>query len=457
MQVFERRSLMPATAEEVYDWHLLPGSFARMTPPWSRIRVLERSGAGFDDGARLVFEVKLGPVWRRWVAEHHGNVPGRQFADRQVSGPFRSWDHTHRFVPAEQLGSELIDHIEFELPAGALGDAAGGRQARKTLERMFRFRHARLAADLERHGFWSAKPRLTIAISGAGGLVGSHLADYLATGGHRVIKLVRRPADGPDEVSWDPAAGVLDPAALAGVDAIVNLAGESIAGVWTTSKRQAILASRVQATRTLAAAIAAMDTPPKVFVSASAVGAYGSLGGEAVTEQTALGEGFLADVCRAWEAAAQPAAEKGVRVVNPRFGIVVSAAGGAVASMLPAFKAGAGARLGSGDQYWAWVDLDDLLAAVEWILHDDELSGPVNVTAPEPVTNREFTKTLGRVLRRPAALAAPRVLISTGLRGMGDEMFLASQRAVPAKLRERDFRFGFAELENALRFELGKA
>ena len=149
--------------------------------------------------------------------------------------------------------------------------------------------------------------------------------------------------------------------------------------------------------------------------------------------------------------------EAGVRVVTTRFGIVVSSAGGAVAKMLPAFKAGLGTRLGDGAQYWAWVDLDDLLAAVEWILHDDELSGPVNVTAPEPVTNREFTKTLGRVLRRPAALAAPQVVISKGLRGMGDEMFLASQRAVPAKLRERDFRFGFAELENALRFELGKA
>lgn len=456
MPVFEKRSLMPVPADEVYDWHLRPGSFARMTPPWNRIRVLERTGTGFEDGARLVFEVKLGPVWRRWVAEHHGNVAGRQFADRMVEGPFRAWDHTHRFVPAAQLGSELIDHIEFTLPAGALGDAAGSGQARRTLERMFRFRHARLAADLERHAFWSAQPRLVVAINGTSGLIGSHLADYLSTAGHRVIKLVRRPAAGPDEVTWDPASGDLDPAALAGVDAIVNLAGESIAGVWTTSKRQAIMASRLQATRTLVTAIAAMDAPPKVFVSASAVGAYGSLGGEGVTEETALGEGFLADVCRAWEAAAQPAADSGVRVVNPRFGIVVSAAGGAVAAMLPAFKAGAGARLGSGDQYWAWVDLDDLLAAVEWILHDGELSGPVNVTAPEPVTNHEFTKTLGRVLHRPAALAAPRVLVSKGLRGMGDEMFLASQRAVPAKLRAREFRFGFAELENALRYELGK-
>lgn len=457
MPVFERRSLMPVSADEVYAWHRRPGSFARMMPPWNRVRVLDRTGVGFEDGSRLLFEVKLGPVWRRWVAEHHGDVPGRQFADRQVEGPFKSWDHTHRFVPAEQLGSQLIDHIEFELPVAWLAGAAGDGQARKTLERMFRFRHARLAADLERHAYWSAEPRLTVAISGAGGLIGSHLADYLTTGGHRVLRLVRRPAAGPDEVSWDPVAGVLDAAALAGVDAIVNLAGESIAGIWTMSRRQAIMASRLQATRTLVSAIAAMEAPPKVFVSASAVGAYGSRGGEVVTEETALGDGFLADVCRAWEAAAQQATESGVRVVSPRFGIVVSAAGGAVASMLPAFKAGAGTRLGSGDQYWAWIDLDDLLAALEWIVHDEGLQGAVNVTAPKPLTNREVTRTLGRVLRRPAALAAPRTVISKGLRGMGDEMLLASQRVVPAKLNARDFRFVFADLEDALRFELGRA
>ena len=457
MPVFERRSLMPVSAEELYEWHTRPGSFERMTPPWSRVRVLAHTGVGLEDGARLVFEAKLGPVWRRWVAEHHGNIPGRQFADRQVEGPFKAWDHTHRFVPAEQLGAELVDHVEFELPAGRLADVVGAGAAGKTLERMFRFRHARLGSDLERHAYWGAQPRLTVAIGGASGLVGGHLADYLTTAGHRVIKLVRRPAAGPDEVTWDPAAGVLDPAALRGVDAVVNLSGESLFGVWTASKRQKIMASRAQATRTLVKAIVAMDAPPGVFVSGSAVGAYGSLGGEAVTEETALGSGFLADVCRAWEEAARPASDAGVRVVHPRMGIVVSAAGGAVAAMLPAFKAGAGIRLGGGDQYWAWVDLDDALGALEWLIHDEEISGPVNVTAPEPVTNREFTKILGHVLRRPAVLVAPQPVVARGLGGMGQEMLLASQRAVPARLRARGFRFEFAELENALRYELGKS
>ena len=209
-------------------------------------------------------------------------------------------------------------------------------------------------------------------------------------------------------------------------------------------------------TGTLAAAIARMEAPPTVLVSASAVGAYGSRGDETITEQTELGSGFLADVCRAWEAAGEPVQAAGTRLVTTRFGIVVSAAGGAVAAMLPAFKAGLGMRLGDGDQYWAWVALDDLLAAVEWAVHDDELEGPVNVTAPEPVTNRAFTKTLGRVLRRPAALAAPGFVLRHGLGGMGEEMFLASQRALPARLRDRGFLFSYPEVAAALRFELGR-
>ncbi len=454
MPIFETRSIMPASAGELYEYHARPGAFERLAPPWQKLRVLEQTGG--VTGGRITFQVWFGPIKRSWTAEMSSNEPGRQFVDRQIDGPFSAWEHTHRFVPVDDEHSELIDHIEFRLPAGGITDMVGEGPAAKTLERLFRFRHERTRLDLERHVVWADGPRLTVAIAGAGGLIGTHLADYLTTAGHRVVKLVRRSADGPDEVTWDPAAGTLDAAGLAGVDAVVNLGGVTIAGIWTAGRRQAILESRVQATSTLAAAIARMDSPPAVFVSASAVGAYGSRGGEAITEQTELGAGFLADVCRAWEAAADPVREAGVRVVNARFGIVVSAAGGAVAKMLPAFKAGLGTRLGDGSQYWAWVDLDDLLAAVEWAIHDEGLAGPVNVTAPVPVTNRELTKTLGRVLRRPAALAAPGFVLRRGLGGMGEEMLLASQRAVPARLKERGFRFSFPDVEAALRYELGR-
>jgi uncharacterized protein (TIGR01777 family) len=457
MPVFEWRSIMPVPVDELFAYHARPGAFERLAPPWQRLRVLEQEG-GMKDGGRVVFKVYVGPFGKRWVAEMGGYVEGRQFVDRQVQGPFASWEHTHRFLPGADHGSsELLDHIEYSLPAGLVTDSIGAGPARTQLERLFRFRHARTLADLERHAVWADRPRLKVAISGAGGLIGSSLAVYLTTAGHEVVKLVRREAAGPGEVSWDPAAGRLDPVDLAGVDAVVNLAGVSISSLWTAGRRAAILSSRVQATETLVAALLKTETPPQVLVSASAVGAYGSRGGEALTELAELGDGYLADVCRAWEAAAAPATAAGMRLVTPRFGIVLSGSGGALAKMLPAFKAGLGTRLGDGNQWWSWIDLDDLLAAIEWSIHDDDLGGVANFTAPEPVTNVEFTKTLGRVLHRPAALAAPRLAVAKGLGGMGEEMFLASQRAVPAQLKQRGFRFGFPELEQALRFELGRS
>ncbi len=454
MPIFEWRSVMPASADELFAYHARPGAFRRLAPPWQKLKVLEESG---DVAAgRVAFDVWFGPVRRHWVAEMGSAMPGRQFVDRQLEGPFSSWEHVHRFVPIDTERSELLDHIEYSLPAGGLTDAFGEGPAGKTLSRLFRFRHERTRLDLGRHAVWADRPRLTVAIAGASGLIGSHLADYLTTAGHRVVRLVRNKEAGPDEIPWDPSTGELHHDALEGVDAIVNLAAVSLSGVWTAGRKKAIIESRVQTTRTLAEAIARMDSPPSVFISVSGIGAYGSRGGEAITEQTPRGEGFLADVCRVWEEAALPARDAGVRLVTPRQGIVMSAAGGALPVMLPAFKAGLGARLGDGSQYWSWVALDDLMAAIEWALHDEELEGVVNFTSAEPVTNREFTKTLGRVLRRPAVLAAPSFFLRHGLGGMGDEMLLASQRAVPERLKERGFHFAFPSLEGTLRYELGR-
>jgi uncharacterized protein len=454
MPIFEWRSVMPATADELFAYHARPGAFRRLAPPWQKMRVVEETGD--VTAGRVAFDVWFGPVKRRWVAEMGSAVPGRQFLDRQLEGPFASWEHVHRFVPIDDERSELIDHIEFGLPAGGLTDSVGEGPAGKTLARLFRFRHERTRLDLGRHAEWADRPRLTVAIAGASGLIGSHLADYLTTAGHRVLRLVRNKDAGPDEIPWDPATGALYHGALEGVDAIVNLAAVSLEGIWTPGRKKAIVDSRVQTTGTLAEAIARMDSPPSVFISPSGIGAYGSRGAESITEQTPRGLGFLADVCRVWEEAALPAQDAGVRVVTPRQGVVVTAAGGALAAMLPAFRAGLGARLGDGDQYWSWVALDDLLAAFEWALHDEELAGVVNFTAPQPVTNRELTRTLGHVLRRPAVLAAPALFLRHGLGGMGEEMFLVSQRAFPERLEERGFRFAFAELEGALRYELGR-
>ena len=250
---------------------------------------------------------------------------------------------------------------------------------------------------------------MNVLVSGSSGLVGSALVAALNADGHRVKRLVRAAVrDAEDEVGWDPAGGVLDPAGLEGLDAVVHLAGENIAsGRWTTAKKARIRDSRVKGTELLCQTLARLDRPPKTLVSTSAVGYYGDRGDEVLTEDSPPGHGFLAEVCEAWEAATEPAAAKGIRVVRLRIGVVLSPRGGALAKMLPAFKMGLGGRIGNGRQYMSWITLDDLVGVIRFALTNNELSGPVNAVSPNPVTNLEFTKTLGRVLHRPTVLPLP--------------------------------------------------
>jgi len=453
--VYERSSTMPVPVGELYSWHARPGAFERLAPPWQRLRVVERAGTIADDD-RLVMQASFGPVRMRWVAVHRDHVPGRQFVDVQEKGPFALWRHRHRFEPESDDRSTLRDTVEYELPGPAAVAAAGAGPAQRRIERLFDFRHARTRNDLERHAACADRPRLRVAIAGASGFVGSHLAAFLTTGGHDVVRLTRRRNVGPGWVHWDPAAGLVDEAALYGVDALVNLAGTSLAGVWTPSRRREIVESRRTTTGLVAAAAARLSPPPRVVISASAVGFYGSRGAEELTEESAAGAGFLPEVCRVWEDALEPARAAGIRTVSLRFGLVWGGAGGMLPLMALPFKAALGARLGDGEQWMSWVAIDDLLGAALDSLHDEGLAGPVNVVAPEPVTNREFTHTLAKVVRRPAPFAAPGALLENGLGDMGRELLLTSQRVRPARLAAAGFRWHFPDLESALRFELGR-
>ncbi|HEX6710441.1 MAG TPA: TIGR01777 family oxidoreductase, partial [Rubrobacter sp.] len=244
---------------------------------------------------------------------------------------------------------------------------------------------------------------------------------------------------------------------LAGTDAVVHLAGESIAeGRWTSEKKRRILESRQKGTRLLAEKISGLRAPPSVMVSASAIGYYGDRGNELLTEESGPGTLFLSRVCLEWEAAAEPAREAGVRVVHPRFGVVLSTEGGALGTTLPIFKLGGGGRIGSGRQYWSWVALDDVVGAILHALETDSLSGPVNVTAPDPPTNAEYTRVLGGVLNRPTFFAVPAPAARIALGGMADELLLASARVEPAKLEETGYEYRYPELEGALRHLLGR-
>lgn len=454
MEHFVARSAMPASAEAVWSWHSRPGAFERLVPPWQAVRLLERQG-GIEEGGRVVLAVRAGGRWRRWVAEHRNYQAGRQFCDVQLEGPFRFWRHCHRVVPGSAERCSLEDDIEYALPLGRVGNLLGGATVQRALARIFRYRHEVTAHDLLLHQKYSTGRAMKIAVSGSTGLVGSALVPFLTTGGHSVTRLVRGPADGA-AVAWDPSAGVGDPAPLEGLDAVIHLAGENIAARrWNAEQKARIRDSRVRGTAVLCEALARLRRPPRVLLSASAVGFYGDRGDETLTETSAAGRGFLPEVCSQWEAATASAQRAGIRVVHLRFGIILSARGGALAKMLPPFRLGLGGRMGNGRQWMSWIALDDAVGGIAHALAATSLHGPLNVVAPGPATNREFTRILGRVLRRPTAFAMPRFAVRQIFGEMADELLLASTRVVPQALLESGFSFQYGDLEGALRHELG--
>jgi uncharacterized protein (TIGR01777 family) len=299
---------------------------------------------------------------------------------------------------------------------------------------------------------------MRILVSGSTGLVGSALVRSLKAEGHQVKRLVRAtPKDSASEVFWNPEQGTLKTEDLEGLDGVVHLAGESIAeGRWTDEKKRRIRESRIKGTTLLSETLARLKQKPEVLVSAAAVGFYGSRGDEILDEQSASGSDFLAEVCREWELATQPAAQAGVRVVNLRFGVILSGEGGALPKMLFPFRMGVGGKLGSGQQYMSWIALDDAVGAIEHALMTQTLRGAVNAVAPEPATNHDFTKTLGHVLSRPTIFPVPAFAARLLFGEMADETLLASQRVEPARLKESGYQFKFAKLEGALRHALNK-
>ncbi len=455
MPEFRHRSRLPYSPEEVFEWHMRPGALERLTPPWTEVRVKERSGA-IHDGGKVVLAIKQGPTELTWVVRHTDFEEGRLFRDEQVSGPFQRWVHSHRFLPSDDGGCIMEDEVEWEPPLGAAGQMVAGGFIRKELQRLFHFRHARLRHDLDLHARYAADGPITVAVTGSGGLIGRNLTHLLKTGGHTVIPIPRRPSG--DDPWWDPDKGDFHNAdGLEGIDGVVHLAGEPIIGLrWTEEKKTRILESRRKGTELLSRTLARLSRKPTVLVSASGVDFYGDRGATVITEESAPGKGFLARVCRQWEDATAPATRAGIRVVLLRTGMVLTTEGGALGTMLLPFKLGIGGRLGSGRQYVSWIDLDDEVGLIYHALATPSVRGPLNGTAPGPVSNSTFTDTLGRVLGRPTLIPLPSLGVKALFGEMGKVLLLDGARVVPQKAEKTGFEFRYPSLEESLRFQLGR-
>lgn len=449
---FEHSEYLDAPPDQVWAHLTAPGAMRRLVPAWSPLLPVREVSSLRAGTAVLGLP---GPL--TWHARHlpEGYVEGEQFVDEVVGEDWRSapagllrWRHTHRVI-AEGAGTRLLDSIDTPVPD-------------RVLARLFRWRGETLRSDLAAQTRLRALgplPRV-VALTGAHGLVGAALAAYLGTAGVRVIRLVRRPAAGVDERAWRPEAP--DPHLLDGVDAVVHLAGEPIAGRFTASHREAIRESRVTPTRRLAeltAASAALDGRPTVLVSASAIGFYGAQRpGEVLAEHSSAGHDFLAGVVADWERATAPAQRAGVRTVNVRTGIALSPAGGVLRLLRRVYRTGLGGRLGSGRQMMSWIDLDDLVDVYARALVDVDLQGPVNATAPRAVDGETFARAMGRATRRPALVPVPalgpRLLL--GRQG-ADELALADQHVVPTILQDHDHVFRRPSLDASLGHQLGRS
>ena len=442
-QLFTHESEMPASAAGAFAWHEGPGAFERLNPPWDPVKVLQRDPS-LAVGAKTVVQLHVAGVPVKWIAEHTAYEPGVMFRDEQTDGPFATWIHTHRFVPIDEHRCRLVDEVEYAPPLGALGRVFAGGTIRAQLVQMFAYRHALLRADLERHRRFASAPRQTIAVTGASGLLGGALSAFLTTGGHTVRPVKRG-----------------DFSAIDGADAIVHLAGAPIGVRWTDEVRRAMVESRVDYTRAMVGAIRDAKAPPRVLLGGSAIGIYGDRGDEELDESSPTGErgergaAMLAGLCADWEAESIHAKALGLRVALLRTGVVLTPNGGALSQLLGPFSAGIGGRAGSGKQWMSWIGLEDTIGAIHHALMTD-MHGPVNLTAPNPVTNRELARTLGHVLRRPSFMPAPTFALEAMFGEMAEGTLLASQRVLPRVLERAEFEPLHPQLEDSLRFCLGR-
>tara|TARA_B110000459_G_C16606159_1_gene493649 strand:- start:596 stop:1999 length:1404 start_codon:yes stop_codon:yes gene_type:complete len=465
MENYKHETVVNADIETTFAWFEHEGSFRRLMPPWEVAQEV-RADDSLEVGSQRVFKFPApgAPfINLKWVAEHTGYDKPNYFADTMIKGPFWKWDHDHYFKEENGI-TTVVDDVTYSVPFGPLGmlvdKVLGGSLVKGRISSMFRAREFRLKRDLDNHAKFQNISRKKILIAGSSGLIGTQLVAFLDTGDHEVWRLVRRESDSnKNEITWNPSKGEINAKELEGFDVVIHLGGVGIGDKrWSKKRKAAIKDSRIKSTELLSKTLASLEDKPDLFMLGSAIGYYGNRGDEELDESSSCGEEgyFLSDVCSQWEGSADPAKEVGIRTVHLRTGIVISAVGGALGKMLLPAKMGGGGPIGSGKQWMSWISMDDQIYSMYHLMMSEGTSGEYNLTAPNPVRQKQFAKTLGKVLRRPAFAPLPAFIMKIMFGEMGVRLTLDSLKVLPKNLQESGYEFIHENLEDALADSLGK-
>ncbi len=457
---FSYESVIPADASDVFSYYGRNLSILRLTPPWETLNLLNITES-MKAGSTIDLRIRLGCLKTSWQVKRVEFANNRTFVMSQSRGPFRHWKHTQSIRSLGDGTSSLRDLIQFSLPFGQFSNnRLGNYLARKRLERLFSYRHSITQSDMRHCTQMKTYPKTKVAITGGNGLIGSELSVYLQAQGHQVTILSRSGKSriwGVPAEQWDPRSKAADWEKLEGIDSWIHLAGENLAsGRWTSKKMRSLRNSRVESARFLAEGFKKMSNPPKVFIGASGIGYYGDGAEAELTETESKGSGFLADLCEDWEGASAEMEAMGIRRVILRMGMVLTPKGGALAKLLPLYKAGLGGRQGRGTQYWSWIAMDDLLRVFHVAMLNPHFRGVYNAVSPTPVQNHEFSSILAGKVNRPGVCSVPGGVLKFLLGKMANESLLASQRVLPQRLKECGIQFDFPTLDLALSHLLGK-
>lgn len=466
--MFVKRVSIPCDVNTLFDYHTKNGALERLIPPWSGLSVVSQTG-GINDDAISDFRIALGPIKTKWVSKHFGYIHNRQFQDEMIYGPFKKWVHTHSFIPEDTKQCIIEDKIKYTPKFGKLGSRIFKKKIHNYLNQLFMYRHRILVDDINLKKMKVEKGK-RILVTGSHGLIGSALIPLLTSvGEHRITRLTRGLVDknkshhsdknsvkSAEIIHWDLEAERVNHNNLENFDIVIHLAGENIFGRWTETKKQRIRDSRIKSTSLLSESLSKLSHPPSLLICASAIGYYGNRPNETLTEDNSQGNGFLPDVCKQWEDSTKVAADAGIRVVNTRFGVVLSPKDGMLQKILPSFKLGLGISIGNKEQYFNWVSIEDVIKSIFYLIVSTSIRGPVNIVSPSAVTNMEFSNILKKIFNPRLSFSINPEITKMIFGQMSDELLSINSHVLPKRLLNDGYKFVNPDLEDTLRFLVGK-